>query len=66
MKYITVEHLLKRKQELIEEREDKLRTLVVGYDNAIAILDELIKTAMESEEGEINERYYRPAEHLEE
>ena len=50
MKYITVDQLLKRKQELILEREDKIKMLVVGYDNAIAILEELINAAMANEE----------------
>ena len=45
MRYITVDQLLKRKQELILEREDKIKTLVIGYDNAIAIIEELINMA---------------------
>ncbi len=51
MKYITVDQLLKRKQELILEREEKIKTLVIGYDNAIAILEELINMAANQEEG---------------
>ena len=47
MKYITVDQLLKRKQELILEREDKIKMLVIGYDNAIAIIEELINMAVE-------------------
>ena len=50
MKYITVDQLLKRKQELILEREEKIKMLVVGYDNAIAIIEELISMAT-NEEG---------------
>ena len=45
MKYITVDQLLKRKQELILEREDKIKMITVGYDNAIAIIEELISMA---------------------
>lgn len=50
MKYITVDQLLKRKQELILEREDKMKMLVIGYDNAIAIIEELINMATNQEE----------------
>ncbi len=46
MKYITLEQLEVRKHELIVEREDKLRVVTIGYDNAIAILDELIVLAI--------------------
>ena len=42
---ITLEQLEKRKQELIKERDHKLLVLTVGYENAIAILDELITMA---------------------
>ena len=45
MRYITVDQLLKRKAELILEREDKIKMLVIGYDNAIAIIEELINMA---------------------
>ena len=54
MKYITVDQLLKRKQELILEREEKMRTLVIGYDNAIAIIEELINMAANEEEAKQN------------
>ena len=43
MSDITVDQLLKKKQELIQERDHKLLVLTVGYDNAIALLDELIE-----------------------
>jgi ATP-dependent Clp protease ATP-binding subunit ClpA len=52
VKYITVEQLLKRKQELILEREDKIKMLVIGYDNAIAIIEELINMAANQEEAD--------------
>ena len=44
---ITLEQLEKRKQELIQERDHKLLVLTVGYENAIALLDELIKESQE-------------------
>ena len=50
MKYITVEQMQKRKQDLILEREEKIKMITVGYDNAIAIIEELINMAMMNEE----------------
>lgn len=51
MKHITVEQLLARKQELVAERDDKMRILAVGYDNAIATIDDLINRAMASSDA---------------
>ena len=45
MKYITLDELLERKQELISEREERLKMTAVGYDNAIALIEELIQKA---------------------
>ena len=50
MRYITVDQLLKRKQDLILEREEKIKMITVGYDNAIAIIEELINMAMTNED----------------
>jgi ATP-dependent Clp protease ATP-binding subunit ClpA len=54
MTHITIEELLQRKQELIQERDERLKMTAVGYDNAIAVIDELIKMAMSRRE-ETNE-----------
>ena len=56
MKYITVEQLLTRKQELIKERDHKMLVLSVGYENAIAVIDELISTATAVEVIESNDQ----------
>lgn len=54
MKHITLEQLLSRKQELMKERDHKMLVLSVGYENAIAVIDELISTAMAVEDVEPN------------
>ena len=50
MKHITIEELLQRKQELIQERDERLKLTAVGYDNAIALIDELIQMALAKDE----------------
>lgn len=52
MKYITLEELVQRKQELIRERDERLKLTTVGYDNAIALLDELIQKVAGMSEAE--------------
>ena len=49
---ITLKQLEKRKQELIQERDHKLLVLTVGYENAIAILDNLIEMAQEKQDND--------------
>lgn len=50
MNYITVEQLQEKRQELVDEKNHKILILNIGYDNAIALLDELIEKAQENDE----------------
>lgn len=46
MAHISVDQLAARKRQLIAERDRRIRELSIGYDNAIAVIDELLQMAM--------------------